>query len=112
MGDRLREIAEAIGTYLLVLPLMLMGLAFWAVVVLAGLGLLGVIDLDSQTTTNRASAPVERPTHDSCDPNYTGCVPDAGYDVDCDEVNGPVEVIGADVDGLDADGDLIGCELG
>ena len=45
-----------------------------------------------------------------CDPNYTGCVPDTGYDVDCDEVSGPVEVIGTDVDGLDADGDGIGCE--
>jgi hypothetical protein len=45
-----------------------------------------------------------------CDPNYTGCVPDTGYDVDCDEVGGPVEVIGTDVDGLDADGDGIGCE--
>jgi hypothetical protein len=45
-----------------------------------------------------------------CDPNYTDCVPDTGYDVDCDEVGGPVEVIGTDVDGLDADGDGIGCE--
>lgn len=45
-----------------------------------------------------------------CDPNYTGCVPDTGYDVDCAEVSGPVEVIGTDVDGLDADGDGIGCE--
>lgn len=45
-----------------------------------------------------------------CDPNYTGCVPNTGYDVDCAEVGGPVEVIGTDVDGLDADGDGIGCE--
>lgn len=45
-----------------------------------------------------------------CDPNYSGCVPDTGYDVDCAEVGGPVEVIGTDVDGLDADGDGIGCE--
>jgi len=45
-----------------------------------------------------------------CDPNYTGCVPDTGYDVDCSEVDGPVEVIGTDVDGLDADSDGIGCE--
>jgi len=37
-------------------------------------------------------------------------VPDTGYDVDCAEVNGPVEVIGTDVDGLDADNDGIGCE--
>jgi hypothetical protein len=45
-----------------------------------------------------------------CDPNYTGCVPNTGYDVDCAEVSGPVEVIGVDVDGLDADSDGIGCE--
>jgi hypothetical protein len=45
-----------------------------------------------------------------CDPNYSGCVPDTGFDVDCDEVGETVEVIGTDVDGLDADGDGIGCE--
>jgi hypothetical protein len=45
-----------------------------------------------------------------CDPNYTGCVPDVGYDVDCAEVDGPVEVIGDDVDGLDGDGDGVACE--
>jgi hypothetical protein len=45
-----------------------------------------------------------------CDPNYTPCVPETGYDVDCSEVAGPVEVIGTDVDGLDADNDGIGCE--
>ena len=45
-----------------------------------------------------------------CDPNYTGCVPDTGYDVDCAEVDGPVEVIGVDVDGLDGDGDGVACE--
>jgi hypothetical protein len=45
-----------------------------------------------------------------CDPNYTGCVPNTGYDVDCSEVSGSVEVIGTDVDGLDADADGIGCE--
>jgi hypothetical protein len=53
--------------------------------------------------------PVEEESS-GCDPNYTGCVPDTGYDVDCSEVAGPVEVIGSDVDGLDADGDGIGCE--
>jgi hypothetical protein len=55
-----------------------------------------------------------------CDPNYSGaCVPIAS-DVDCAGgsgngpayVQGPVEVIGTDIYGLDADGDGIGCEDG
>lgn len=50
------------------------------------------------------------PEPSGCDPNYTGCVPNTGYDVDCAEVSGPVEVIGVDVYGLDADNDGIGCE--
>ena len=45
-----------------------------------------------------------------CDPNYTGCVPNTGSDVDCAEVGETVEVVGSDVDGLDADGDGLGCE--
>jgi hypothetical protein len=49
-------------------------------------------------------------TNSECDPNYTGCVPDTGSDVDCAEVPETVEVIGSDVDGLDADGDGVGCE--
>lgn len=54
----------------------------------------------------------------SCDPNYGGgCVPIAS-DVDCAGgsgngpayVRGPVTVIGADIYGLDHDGDGLGCE--
>jgi hypothetical protein len=52
----------------------------------------------------------------SCNPNYSGCVPNAS-DVDCagGSGNGPaytgmVEVIGVDVYDLDRDGDGIGCE--
>jgi hypothetical protein len=53
-----------------------------------------------------------------CDPNYSGaCVPIAS-DVDCAGgsgngpayVQGPVQVVGTDIYGLDADGDGIGCE--
>lgn len=52
-----------------------------------------------------------------CDSNYTGCVPIAS-DVDCasgsgngpEYVEGPVEVIGSDIYGLDGDGDGYGCE--
>ena len=52
-----------------------------------------------------------------CDPNYSGCVPIAS-DVDCAGgsgngpayVQGPVSVIGADIYGLDRDGDGVACE--
>jgi resuscitation-promoting factor RpfB len=55
-----------------------------------------------------------------CDPNYSGaCVPIAS-DVDCAGgsgngpayVQGPVQVIGTDIYGLDRDSDGIGCEDG
>lgn len=55
-----------------------------------------------------------------CDPNYSGaCVPIAS-DVDCAGgsgngpayVQGPVQVVGTDIYGLDSDDDGIGCEDG
>ena len=55
-----------------------------------------------------------------CDPNYSGaCVPIAS-DVDCAGgsgngpayVQGPVQVVGTDIYGLDRNGDGIGCEQG
>jgi resuscitation-promoting factor RpfB len=55
-----------------------------------------------------------------CDPNYSGaCVPIAS-DVDCAGgsgngpayVQGPVQVVGTDIYGLDRNGDGIGCEEG
>ena len=57
------------------------------------------------------------PEPSGCDPNYTGCVP-IDSDVDCaggsgngpSYAQGPVQVIGADIYGLDRDGDGIGCE--
>lgn len=62
---------------------------------------------------SRQSAPLPAGQRSQgCDPNYTGCVPYTGYDVDCAEVNGPVRVIGTDTNRLDADGDLVGCERG
>jgi len=45
-----------------------------------------------------------------CDPNYTGCVPVYPPDVNCPEVGETVTVLGSDPHGLDADGDLVGCE--
>ena len=55
---------------------------------------------------------------ENCDPNYAGaCVPIAS-DVDCaggsgngpKYVVGPVYVVGADIYGLDRDGNGVGCE--
>lgn len=46
----------------------------------------------------------------ACDPNYSGCVPDVPYDLDCSDVSGPVYVRGSDPNGFDGDGDGIGCE--
>jgi hypothetical protein len=45
-----------------------------------------------------------------CDPNYSGCVPVYPPDVNCPEVGETVTVLGSDPHGLDADGDLAGCE--
>lgn len=53
-----------------------------------------------------------------CDPNYSGACVRVASDVDCtsgsgngpEYVNGPVYVIGADVYGLDRDGDRTGCD--
>lgn len=53
-----------------------------------------------------------------CDPNYVGaCLDPASYDYDCaggsgdgPDYTGPVQVVGSDPYGLDADGDGYGCE--
>jgi hypothetical protein len=45
-----------------------------------------------------------------CDSNYTGCVPAYPPDVNCPQVDGPVQVIGSDPHGLDRDGDGVACE--
>lgn len=49
---------------------------------------------------------------ESCDPNYSGCVPAGVGDVDCTELDQTdIEVIGDDVYGLDGnDNDGIACE--
>ena len=57
------------------------------------------------------------PSGPKCDPNYSGCVPIAS-DVDCAGgsgdgpayVEGPINVIGTDIYGLDRDKDGIACE--
>lgn len=111
MGDRLEEI----GTWLFTGVIAVVGFLWWggicAIVVIAALDIFGVIEIDTDEP-KPARAPIERSAGPTCDPNYTGCVPDTFYDVDCDEVAGPVHVIGFDTNGLDADNDGIACEWG
>lgn len=74
------------------------------------------------TTTTTTVATVEEDStvvaqNSECDPNYSGCVPIAS-DVDCaggtgngpEYVEGPVQVIGSDIYGLDHDNNGTGCE--
>jgi hypothetical protein len=60
--------------------------------------------------------PPPAPAASNCNPNYSGCVPNAS-DVDCaggsgngPAYTGPVQVTGVDVYDLDADGDGLACE--
>ena len=46
----------------------------------------------------------------NCDPNYSGCVPNVSYDLDCPDIGYSVTVYGSDPHGFDADGDGYGCE--
>lgn len=46
----------------------------------------------------------------SCNPNYSGCVPNVSYDLDCPDIGKKVRVIGRDQYRLDRDGDGWGCE--
>jgi len=56
-------------------------------------------------------APVEEPDQGGgCNPNYTGCVPNVPYDLDCKDIGYSVQVIGYDQYNLDADNDGWGCE--
>lgn len=53
-------------------------------------------------------APVAKP---DCNPNYSGCVPNVSYDLNCDDIGYQVTVIGYDQYGLDGnDNDGLGCE--
>lgn len=56
------------------------------------------------------SAPGTGPAPSGCEVGYSPCVPPYPPDVNCDDVNGPIRVTGADPHGLDADGDGVACE--
>ena len=67
----------------------------------------GVTDRPAPSGATRAA----RGASGRCDPHYVGaCVPLSSSDVDCDQVPGPVRVVGADPDHLDGDGDGRACE--
>lgn len=81
-----------------------------------------VVDPQPVETVTEEPAPPPPPAPEpepepACDPNYSGCVPVAS-DVDCAGgsgngpayVDGPVQVIGSDVYGLDKDKDGTACE--
>ncbi len=53
--------------------------------------------------------PPAKPAPD-CNPNYTPCIPNSSYDLDCGDIRTRVQVIGSDPYRLDGDGDGIGCE--
>jgi micrococcal nuclease len=46
----------------------------------------------------------------NCAPGYDPCVPPYPPDVDCADVDGPINVTGSDPHGLDGDGDGVACE--
>ena len=46
----------------------------------------------------------------NCNPNYSPCVPNSSYDLDCPDIGMRVSVTGTDVYRLDADNDGVGCE--
>ncbi len=68
-------------------------------------------DLRRALQASTAVAAPAAPAAAECDPNYTGtCVPIVSYDLNCDDIDGSVTVVGSDPHGFDGDGDGSGCE--
>jgi len=63
-----------------------------------------------QRRQQQAAEQAEPETGGNCDPGYSPCVPAYPPDVNCPDVNGPVQVTGSDPHGLDRDGDGVACE--
>lgn len=67
--------------------------------------------VDEVTTVGTYVVPVvAAPVRSSCNPNYSPCVPNVSYDLDCSDIGFSVAVIGSDPYRLDADHDGLGCE--
>jgi endonuclease YncB( thermonuclease family) len=69
-------------------------------------------DKASRTVGCAQPAPAPQPVAGgaACAPGYSPCVPPYPPDVDCADVDGPIQVTGSDPHGLDADGDGVACE--
>lgn len=64
----------------------------------------------TQNTAPSTPAPQTNTTNSNCDPNYSPCIPNVSYDLDCGDVRKKVQVIGTDRHRFDRDGDGYGCE--
>lgn len=67
------------------------------------------VKADSQMPEFKCAQPAPAPQDDGCHPGYSPCLPPVA-DLDCDDVGGPVRVLGDDPYRLDADGDGTGCD--
>ena len=66
-----------------------------------------------QSAQPQASPPSNQPAPSQsggCDPNYSPCIPNVSYDLDCGDISTSVRVIGTDRHLFDRDGDGYGCE--
>ena len=72
--------------------------------------------VDSQVTTQPVDEVtsigtyVKQEVSNSCDPNYSPCIPNVSYDLDCPDIGFTVRVLGSDPHRLDRDNDGYGCE--
>lgn len=64
----------------------------------------------TQTQSSNKSTPQTVPPQDNCDPNYSPCIPNVAYDLDCPDIAKQVRVIGVDRHRFDRDKDGWGCE--
>jgi resuscitation-promoting factor RpfB len=62
------------------------------------------------TSVGTKVAAKPKSTSSNCDPNYTPCVPNVSYDLDCGDIGFTVSVIGNDPHRFDRDNDGYGCE--
>lgn len=62
------------------------------------------------TLVNETPKPKTTTPPSNCDPNYSPCVPNVSYDLDCGDISFSVNVIGSDPHGFDRDNDGYGCE--
>lgn len=64
----------------------------------------------SPAPQQQPQAPAPKKASGNCASGYSPCIPSYPPDVNCADVNGPINVSGTDPHGLDADGDGVACE--